>query len=967
MASSSLPDPRTMPKKMPAIASKLGAFSLAQPASHKKTTAVQERMDETKRALRDLLRAEQDLAKKLGTTTDADKQAMQTRLEELETYDAEQAKLVSRLQVLRTNVSASEAACNRVMTKERLNGILDYTFTPETTLLIAGFQLVSVGGLEALFASNAEVERDLHSHKGSAATSSELVKELLRIAKHAPPLRRGMEQGLDSVNIISTSARRERELERRLDEEMKKNVDLQKARRDATAEARKHRLAVEAFKMSIKEVAPVLKRGLRADDDLAVRDRQIRQLRQELAQAQQRAENLDEELANSQKFQDEDPRDADDASKSDAGDDRRLQETEEVLRGMEIELDAERATVKARDATIAALESQATTMQRQLQLAFDARDSAERRAREERAEGQEIELHRSKAEDLQTQLANEARFTATNELAKLRQELSDMSRLKAIAEERRQLAQVLAEADKVFKQAADEKRAEVEQRLARLRLDHDKHSSELRASLQRQREDAVAQITAANDRTSQQVAALAKARADSEKELAAERSKAAEAADGLRAETDRQMERLAAAKAEAETRCIELEAEKINVQNSLSELLAATDGNDSEIADHKKRLEQAAEAGAQLGKQLVDVTARKANAESQVSAFEAENCELASQNRALRQASSTAEAMVGDVKKANAALETRVAAEWSDKVTAETRRADGELSERQRQEAAARRDLDNVRREEWGRNNELLDGFVTVFSAKSELWRRALMVLVYGDRIEADEPPRASFGQVTPWAPGSHELAMPSIGASNTSIVALQLLTQLTEESPEEAILEHAWVLWSLLRQGRDLETGIAGVIAEQLVTPRDRGQPLVLGIWLLLVEFARWPCLARYMQQFLDVLAPSETLLWVLNAARSGPDTVRGACRDVGAVLYLERTPERDEMALVSHPTWPMVLHVSFAGGWMRYVADVRFGLASLTLRASADGTASQKIELEWGDLVTPYLWWDNNVRKGD
>ncbi|KAM0620321.1 hypothetical protein ACHAQG_007813 [Verticillium nonalfalfae] len=562
MASSSLPDPRMMPKKMPAIASKLGAFSLAQPASHKKTTAVQERMDETKRALRELVRAEQDLAKKLGTTTEADKQAMQARLEELETHDAEQAKLVSGLQVLKANASALEAACNRIMTKERLSGTLDYTFTPETTLLIAGFQLC----------------RD-----------------------------------------VSTSARRERELERRLDEEMKKNVDLQKARRDATAEARKHRLTVEAYKMSIKEAACVLKRGLRADDDLAERDQQILQLRQELAKARQRAENLDEELANSQKFQDEDPRDADNDSEADGGDDRRLQETEEVLRGVEIELGAERATVKARNATIAALEGQATAMQRQLQLAFDAQDSAE---------------------------------------------------------------------------------------------------------------------------------------------------------------------------------------------------------------------------------------------------------------------------------------------------------------------------------------------------------RRTLMVLVSGNRIEADERPRASFSQVTPWAPGSHELAMPSMGASNTSVVALQVLAKLADESPEAAIFEHAWVLWSLLRQGRDLETGLAGVIADQLVTRGDRSQPLVLGIWQLLVEFARWPCLTRYLQQFLDMLAPNEPLLWVLNAARSDPETLRGACRDVEAVLYLEETPERDEMAFVSHPTWPMVLHVSFAGGWMRYVADVRFGLASLTLRGSADGTA---LQMEWADLVTPYVWWDINVRKGD
>ncbi|RNJ52560.1 hypothetical protein D7B24_003303 [Verticillium nonalfalfae] len=596
MASSSLPDPRMMPKKMPAIASKLGAFSLAQPASHKKTTAVQERMDETKRALRELVRAEQDLAKKLGTTTEADKQAMQARLEELETHDAEQAKLVSGLQVLKANASALEAACNRIMTKERLSGTLDYTFTPETTLLIAGFQLVSVGGLEALFASNAEVERDLQKvvagQKGSAATSSELVKELLRIAKHPPPLCRGMEQGLDSVEMSR---------------QMKKNVDLQKARRDATAEARKHRLTVEAYKMSIKEAACVLKRGLRADDDLAERDQQILQLRQELAKARQRAENLDEELANSQKFQDEDPRDADNDSEADGGDDRRLQETEEVLRGVEIELGAERATVKARNATIAALEGQATAMQRQLQLAFDAQDSAE---------------------------------------------------------------------------------------------------------------------------------------------------------------------------------------------------------------------------------------------------------------------------------------------------------------------------------------------------------RRTLMVLVSGNRIEADERPRASFSQVTPWAPGSHELAMPSMGASNTSVVALQVLAKLADESPEAAIFEHAWVLWSLLRQGRDLETGLAGVIADQLVTRGDRSQPLVLGIWQLLVEFARWPCLTRYLQQFLDMLAPNEPLLWVLNAARSDPETLRGACRDVEAVLYLEETPERDEMAFVSHPTWPMVLHVSFAGGWMRYVADVRFGLASLTLRGSADGTA---LQMEWADLVTP------------
>lgn len=50
------------------------------------------------------------------------------------------------------------------------------------------------------------------------------------------------------------------------------------------------------------------------------------------------------------------------------------------------------------------------------------------------------------------------------------------------------------------------------------------------------------------------------------------------------------------------------------------------------------------------------------------------------------------------------------------------------------------------------------------------------MVVVFGDRIEADEPPRASFSQVTPWASGSYELAMPSMGASNTSVVTLQLL-----------------------------------------------------------------------------------------------------------------------------------------------------------------------------------------------
>ncbi|KAM0321550.1 hypothetical protein ACHAQA_010040 [Verticillium albo-atrum] len=213
---------------------------------------------------------------------------------------------------------------------------------------------------------------------------------------------------------------------------------------------------------------------------------------------------------------------------------------------------------------------------------------------------------------------------------------------------------------------------------------------------------------------------------------------------------------------------------------------------------------------------------------------------------------------------------------------------------------------------------------------------------------------------VTPWAEhGGVRLASPILGATKSSVIALQLLDQLLRGGSHNYVLLHVWVLWTLLRQDQRIDTGIGRQITDQLMAlmPHRMGQPLVLASWQLVVELARWSALADGPDRLLARLQPSEVLLWVLRGLRDGSDALLASCKDHAAALYLET----EQVALVSEQAWPLILQISFAEGHYRFVAQIEYGGTSFVLRDSSEGCVRELL-LPW-DLVPGFDWWSRCV----